>query len=178
LPYNYLMRISIIGLAGSGKSTLAAKVSMKLDIPHIHIDRFWLEAGGNKIWKLNDQAGKERVRAIVGEKIRNAIIQDSWISDGLYSRYQDDISARADQVVVLDMPLIVCWWNHLMRMRSRSNRHVEISLWDDILFFWEMVQKRRKNTPRIKALEEKFKDKVIILRSRKDIQQYLKSVAK
>ncbi|HEY6021533.1 MAG TPA: hypothetical protein VIY48_17015 [Candidatus Paceibacterota bacterium] len=178
LRYHTTMRISIIGLAGSGKSTLARQLSEKLNVPHIHLDRFWFEAGGNEIWKRDDQAGKERVRAVVGEKVQGAIAQESWVSDGLFSRYQDEISERADQIVFIDLPLYMRWWNHLVRMMHRSKRHAEVSLWDDIHFFWEMVQKTRKNAPRIKLIIEKFKDKVVIVHSRKDIKRYINLVAR
>jgi len=167
------MRISVIGHAGSGKSTLAAQISKKLGISHIHIDRFWFEAGGLEVWKRDDEAAKDRVRAIVGGRIREAIAQDSWVSDGLYSRYQDEVTERADVLIYLNIPLIARWRNHFQRALRPSGRHKELTWWDEIHFFYEMTLKTQKQAPRINALVEKFKDKVIVLHSRKEVAEYL-----
>jgi len=98
------MRITIIGNCASGKSTLARKISEQFAIPHLHLDRFWFETKGHLLEK-DDAEGKERVRACIRAKVEGLIKQDSWVSDGWYSRVQPLIAERADEIVFLDLPL-------------------------------------------------------------------------
>jgi len=170
------MRISIVGLPGSGKTMLAEKVSEKLSIPHIQLDRFWFEAGGQEVWRKNDGPAKERVRAMVRERVMGAIAGDSWVSDGFYSRYQSNIAERANTVVFLDIPLWRRMCNHGRRMFSRSSRHKEVSFWNDMIFFYDIVRKTIKNGPRLRVLIEKHKDKVTVLHSRREINYFLSTL--
>src|SRR5680860_285836 len=97
------MRITIVGLPGSRKSILAQKIAEKKHIPHIHIDRFWLESGGGQ----NSRAtlNPEQTHVDVREKVLKAIQMESWVSDGFYSKIQPEIAERADTVIFLDIPL-------------------------------------------------------------------------
>ena len=106
------MRISIIGHSSGGKSTLAKRISENLCIPHIHIDRFWFEAGGAKL-KPSDVEGMKKARAYIKENVENFIKQDSWVSDGWYHKVQPMISERADHIIFLDIPLYRRLLNHL-----------------------------------------------------------------
>lgn len=171
------MRMSVIGLPGSGKSTLASEVSRELDIPHIHIDRFWFAAGG----RLDaNPVEKDRVRAYVKEKVVEAIQQPAWVSDGLYARVQPLIAERADVIVFLDIPVRELLWNHMVRMFRRKSRHIELSIWNDIDFLREILYRRfRKGTlKKIQRIVEDNKEKTIVLRSRKEIARYLDSMRK
>jgi adenylate kinase family enzyme len=104
------MRISIIGLPGSGKTTLANAISEKLSIPHIHLDRFWFEAGGREGSRTTPPDEMEIIRAYIKEKVTPLIAEDSWVSDGFYPRIQTLIAERVDKIVFLDVPL----WTRLM----------------------------------------------------------------
>lgn len=66
------MRITVIGLPGSGKSTLANAISKKLSIPHIHLDRFWFEAGGRN--GSHDTPNLAEVRAQVDQRAMAALV--------------------------------------------------------------------------------------------------------
>lgn len=93
------MRITVIGLPGSGKSTLARAISKKLGIPHIHLDRFWFEAGGRKGPETTPNLAE--VRAHVDARAREAIAAPAWVSDGFYNRLQSEIAERADTIMYL-----------------------------------------------------------------------------
>ena len=69
-------RIMILGPSNAGKSTLALAISMKLDIPVVHIDR--LQHLPNTDWKIRDE---EDFKALHD----TAIMEDSWVMDGNYS---------------------------------------------------------------------------------------------
>jgi adenylate kinase family enzyme len=165
------MRVTIIGLPGSGKSTVADMIAEKLSIPHIHIDRFWFEAGGRT--GEHDTPNIEQVREYVREKVLEAISAESWVSDGFYSRVQPEIASRADVVLFLDIPPWLRLLNHATRTLQRDNRHKEVSVWDDITFFSEVVRRTFRTGPKLHAFVNQFKDKTVILRSRKEIDQYV-----
>ncbi len=165
------MRITIIGHPGSGKSTLARAIREKLSIPHIHLDRFWFDGGGRS--GEHDTPDIERVRAYVREKVLEAIAADSWVSDGFYSRVQPEIAERADTVIFLDIPLTKRLLSHAKRMLQPSTRHKELSWWDELKFFREIIRRTYSRKPKYKAILEKFADKVITLRSWKEVDTYL-----
>src|SRR3989344_6178545 len=107
------MRISIIGHAGSGKSTLAQRISKKFNIPHLHLDRLWFEAGGPKA--SSDPGERKRVAELIRDRVEDFIKQDDWVSDGLYGHVQPLIANRADTIIFLDISLARRLCNHLYR---------------------------------------------------------------
>ncbi|KND50419.1 MAG: DNA topology modulation protein [Parcubacteria bacterium C7867-007] len=165
------MRVTILGLPGSGKSTLARKISEKLNIPYIHIDRFWLEAGGGHNSKTTPDP--EKAHANVREKVLEAIQAESWVSDGVYRLVQPEIANRADAVVFLDIPLWERLLNHAARTIHRKSRHDEMTFWGDMSFFLEIVSRDLRKKGKIQSLVESYKSKAIILKSRKAIANYL-----
>jgi adenylate kinase family enzyme len=168
------MRITIIGNASSGKSTLAKNISEKLKIPYLEIDRYWLEAGGHKAKDRSEE--KERVRAYVVEKVEKFIEQDSWVSDGWYSKIQPHIADRADTVIFLDIPLWRRLLNHFTRMFGE--RHTELNTWDDIRFFYEIVRRHFTHGPKIRAFAKAHANKTVVLRSYKEAESFLSEFSK
>ncbi len=166
------MRITVIGHPASGKTTLAKMISKKLSIPHIQVDRFWFESGGPAVTYYTPSEEMERIRAKVREKTLAAIAADTWVSDGFYSRLQPDIAARADAIVFLDIPLWRRLLNHALRFGT-PNRHKELTLWDEIRFFSEIVLRTFRNGPKLRQFVQNQKNKVVVLRSRKEIVRYL-----
>jgi adenylate kinase family enzyme len=167
------MRITILGLPGSGKSTLAKNISEKLGIPHIHIDRFWFKAGG-RIQASDTE--KERVRAEVLKDVTEAIKQEEWVSDGLYSYAQKVIAKEADVIIFLNIPLRSLFINHATRMMHRSTRHAELTIWDDLLFFPEILKRSKKSIKKIYPILEAYPEKVVTLTSREEIAAYLSKI--
>lgn len=165
------MRISIIGNCASGKSILAKKISTGLGIPYLQLDRLWFEAGGKNLQR-NDLADKERVRAYIKDNAEKFIAQDSWVSDGWYSRVQPMISDRADQVVFLDISLLRRLYNQIRRLLS-GNRHEELTVWDDIKFIPEIIRRTYRSDPKIRAFSKNYPQKLVILKSYKEVDLYL-----
>ena len=100
-----MKRILIIGSPGSGKSTLARRMSEKLDIPCVYLDRLF--------WKPNwVETPKEEFDMLV----RAELEKESWIIDGNYKRTLSMRLNYADTVIWLDYPSIICiwrvWWRH------------------------------------------------------------------
>lgn len=168
------MRITIIGHAGSGKSTFARKISKKLNIPHLHIDEFWFEAGGNKL-KQSDIQGWERVRKHIEEKVVDFIKEDSWVSDGWYSRVQPIITEKADQVFFLDIPLHRRIFNHLKRIHG-VNKNKELSKWDDYKFVYTIIRRTFESNLKIKQFVHDHDNKVRTFRNYKEVGEYLNTL--
>ena len=165
------MRISIIGMPGSGKSTLAEAISKKLSIPHIQLDRFWFESGGRT--GEHDTLNIVDVRAKVKARTMEAISSDSWVSDGFFFRIQPLISDRADVVIFLDIPLWKRLVGHFRRMMRPDSRHKELSTWDDLKFFIEIVRRDFTKKSRLKEFAKSISNKIITFRSWKDADGYL-----
>jgi adenylate kinase family enzyme len=165
------MRISIIGLPGSGKSTLARNISNKLQIPHLHIDRLWFEAGGHKV-RQGDAEGKAAVGISVIEKVRNLVTQDAWVSDGWYAKAQELVAERADEIIFIDISLGRRLFNHLRRTFF-SERHPELSKLDDIKFLYQIVRRTFKHGPKIREFISKNSSKVKTFRSYREVNNYL-----
>jgi len=167
------MKITIIGQPCSGKSTLACKISENFHIPYIHIDRFWFEAGGQKL-KLSNKEEMEKVRQYVREKVEEALKQDAWVSDGWYSKVQPLISEQADQIIFLDIPFYRRLFNHFKRM-NKPGRHKELTKWDEIKFFYEVVKRTFTKSKKMKNFVREHRDKVKILKNYKEVEVYLKT---
>jgi adenylate kinase family enzyme len=168
------MRISIIGLPGSGKSTLAQAISSRLSIPYIHLDRLWFTSGGKNT--KGNTPNLEQVRSDMQTKVIEAIQAESWVSDGVYSRLQTKIADRADTLIYLDIPLYRRLLNHASRLLRPQTRHPEVTRWQDLMFFFDIIRMTRSQTPKITALVERYSDKVVILRSRKEMDDYVRSL--
>lgn len=169
------MRIDIVGLPASGKSTLAKKISEKLSIPHIHLDRFWFENGGRQ--GRHDTPNIDAVKERVKEMAMEAAKAESWVSDGVYMNVQEEIAPLADVIVFLNIPLLERLFNHAHRAFFEPKRHAELSLREEITFFREIIRRERKNKPKLLKFVETHKHKVLILRSQKEAEEYLRQLS-
>lgn len=89
-------RIWIIGGPGSGKTYLSKQISLNRDITHIELDQlFWLPH-----WQRESDSNLQH-------KVAQISNQDSWIIDGVYIQVGEILSARANLVIWLDLPLII-----------------------------------------------------------------------
>lgn len=160
------MKIALMGFAGSGKTFLAKYLSEKLNIPVMHLD----EVKYTKEWK---PIPDEKVLPIVSDFLK----KDDWIMDGNYTYlFQKERLDAADKIILLLLPPIPC----LLRcIRRRKDRRAEGYTNDTNLWFIQFVlfegrsKERRKNYSRI---QEIYQDKVICLRSQKEIDRFIQSV--
>jgi adenylate kinase family enzyme len=91
------MRVAVIGSGGAGKSVFSTELARRTGLPVVHLDREFWRSG----WvPMDDDPWHARVRELVAA--------DRWIMDGNYSRTMDLRFARADTVVFLDIPRLVC----------------------------------------------------------------------
>ncbi|CAH1656297.1 Adenylate kinase family enzyme [Hyphomicrobiales bacterium] len=164
-------RILILGCAGSGKSTLARQIGERLGLPVVHLDVLFWEPG----WKQPDEAAfRARVAA--------AIAGDVWISEGNYSRQTFDLRLpRADQVIWLEMPRLLCLWRVLVRGLKGGRRPdlprgcEERMNWDYVEFLRYVWNFNRDSRPRIETNLKAVGPAVPVMRlqSRADLAAYL-----
>ena len=169
------MKIAIIGYAGSGKSTLADIISKKLNLPLLHIDKIsflpnWIE-----------NSSLERVNAMQEFLTSNP---DSWVIDGSYSKvlYEERME-EADQIIFLNFNRFVCYYSALKRAIKYRNKQRESAPEGckekfSLSFQWWLLfgSRTRKRKKLFFDTVDKYKNKMIILKNRKEVNQYILSI--
>lgn len=161
-------RISIIGGSGSGKSTLATILSNKFGLPAIHLDSI----NFNSNWEEINKTTRDN---IILEKAN----EDTWIIDGNYLNTLPYRFDRADLIIWLDYSTLFLLINVLKRFIILHNKErIEIPGCKERLnlkFLKYVITYNKKKRPEIlKLLNNVPKDKVLIFKSRKDLNKWLK----
>ena len=106
-----MKRIVILGCAGCGKSTLAKELGAILNLPVIHLDRYY--------WK----PGWVEESADVFQRFQQEVIrEDEWIIDGNYRNSLDLRLSRCDTVIYLDFKRIVALRGIFKRYHQYKNK--------------------------------------------------------
>ena len=166
-----MQRICIIGCSGGGKSTLTRALAEKLNLPVTHLDVLFWKAG----WV---ESSYEEFRP----KISAVTATDRWIIDGNFSKTFDIRLPRADTIIWIDQPRILCLWRAFWRTTSQYGRNrpdlapgcPEKYDWEFYKFIWNF---RRNNVEKIKQAVEQLAPhaRFIRLQSDKEIAGFLKS---
>lgn len=166
-----MKKILLIGSPGSGKSTFGKKLSKKLNIPLVHLDRlFW-----KKDWS-------ERSREEFDESLLKELEKEAWIIDGNYSRTLETRLQHADTVVFFDYNRFLCLWRVLKRvitnygkvrddMGEGCRERFDLEFMRYVYSFndkqREMIYKKLSTNPNVR---------VIIIKKRKDLEKLEKDL--
>jgi adenylate kinase family enzyme len=121
-------RIAIIGTSGAGKTTLGRALARRIGGVFIEVDALAHKAN----WV---NATDEELRAGMDAAMADT---DRWVIDGTFQRRLGDfVTARADLIVWLDLPLTTI----LLRLWRRSWRRVRTRevLWNGNIETWRDV---------------------------------------
>lgn len=175
------MKIIIIGPSSGGKSTLARKIGTNFNISRLEIDKLWFSYDGHKISLKKDSTEKQKelVREKIEIDVKSFLSQyDNWVIDGTYSKIQRLIANAADIVIYINRPLYKRVFSHLKRIFWNDNRHPEITIWEDVKFTKTIIKRWNKvEKERINNLCREYKDKLVILKNFKEINNYFKSLS-
>ena len=168
-----MQRIAIIGSAGTGKSTLARRLGELTGLDVVHLDALYWHPG----WVATPD---DEWDAIVTE----VVSRKSWITDGNYGRTMEPRLERADTLVFLDLPRVVCLWRVFKRwLRYRGTSRPDLAPGCPERLSWEFVQwiwnYSKRSRPRgMERIEGHSADtEVIVLRSQTDIDRFLTRLA-
>ena len=169
-----MRKILIIGSGGAGKSSLARELSERLDIEVIHLDKLFWRSG----WI---ETPRDEWKVVISELVKG----DSWIMDGNYGGTIEMRVNAADTIVLFDLPRTLCVYRAVKRwLTYRSGSRPDIAEGCDERFDLEFLKwiwnYPKRSLPKIeselaKAGNEK---KVIRLRSRKEVSNFIESFRK
>ena len=99
-----MKRIAVIGAGGAGKTRLVCALGQALDLPVVHLDLHYYGPG----WlPLPPTEWVDRQRQLAAA--------ERWVMDGNYASTLAIRLQRADMVVFLDLPPLLCAWRILRR---------------------------------------------------------------
>lgn len=168
-----MRRVAIIGSGGAGKSTLARAVGERTGIEVIHLDEhFWYPG-----W-VETPTDEWRARQA------DLCARDAWIMDGNYGGTLDLRLARADTVVLVDLPRRVTipgvlrrWVRHHGQAVQAPGcpEHVSVEF-----LRWVWGYPRRGRVRALATLDAHRRDDLdlVVLRSRAEIRRWLDAVAR
>jgi adenylate kinase family enzyme len=157
-------RIVVLGCAGSGKTSLAQQIGERTGLPVICLDEMSR--------RLSSQGKLPSFRSLLEE----AHAKEAWISDGNFAQVSFDIRLpRAELVIWLELPRIVCAWRACTRVLRQGEPHKLRGLPAVLAFIWRFD---RVNRTLIEVARSKHGTKVpvIRLRSGREIAGFLQSL--
>lgn len=166
-------RIMIIGSGGAGKSTLARRLGEITGLPVIHLDAEYWQPG----WV---ETPKDEWKC----KVEVLASGDCWIIDGNYSGTLPVRLLKADMVIFLDYPRLVCLWRVCLRIaRYRGQSRPDIGpgcpeRFNGEFIHWVCVDFPRRSRPRLLGLLEECREgkQIVIFNSPAETRQYLQTI--
>lgn len=182
-----IQRIHILGAAGSGKTTLARLAAARLNCPWYELDLVAYEGGyGN---------GRKRMLNERRAELKTILARPSWITEGFFIWWIDDLLEAADVIVWLDLPWHMSMFRLVMRhiRLSEAGENRYPGLWRFTKFFaswWPYYLERQIRIPN--ALDDDYgvnratvanylapyMEKVIQYRRPEDVDRFLAQISK
>jgi adenylate kinase family enzyme len=161
-------RIAIIGPSATGKSTLARRLGSMLDIPVHHLDALYWRPG----W---DPTPEDEWRA----KLETIIASERWIVDGNFTASLRERVAAADVVIFLDLPRRLSFVG-VFRRRIEQLRELPAGvaagcppMFNLRLLSWIWTFRFDHRPLYLRLLAEQPSTTVLIMRSRRDVRDFL-----
>jgi adenylate kinase family enzyme len=170
----FARRIAVLGPSGSGKSYVATRLAEMTGLPLVHLDRLAYQPG----WRETDREELLRIH-------RQLVDEPEWLIDGNYTDVdKPERIRRADLVVVLAPPRRTCMRRIVRRQTANFGRGrpdmaegcVERFDLDFLRFCWDWH--RRHPDYGAEVARQAGSTPVIVLRSRRQANEFLDSAAK
>ena len=161
--------IAVVGNGGSGKTWLALRLGDVLHVPVIHLDLYRYDA-----------EGRRRDDDTFVDEVQRKLDEPSWVADGNYMSTLGDRLSRADVVVFLDRPAVLCLVSVLTRRIRNKGRRVEDATHADRFdrgFVRYVLGYRRQMRPRVQASLAASTCPVVHVRTRRQARAFLDHVA-
>jgi adenylate kinase family enzyme len=143
-----VQRVAVVGPGGAGKSTFATQLGRRTGIPVVHLDRHYWKPG----WVEPPADEWRRIQAeLVGA--------EAWIADGNYGGTFDLRFERADTVIVLQPPALVCVSRAVRRSVRNRGHAVQAAGCPERLdpaFLRWIWRYRRDSRPRLDAALDRY----------------------
>lgn len=169
-----MQKIMIFGFSGGGKSTLARKLGDMLGIEPTHMDKLhWLPG-----W-VENTAENQNIA------LSGVLLRDKWIIDGNYGgTLWKERLADADTVIFIDVNRFTCFYQAWKRSRIYKGKARPdmgegcVEKFDFEFAKWILIDGRKKRKKRLELMEMLKNDgkDTYILRSRKDIDNFMKGL--
>ncbi len=178
LKLEYLKRISVVGTSCSGKTTFAKNLAQILNVKHIELDAVywlpdWVERPSDEFLGL----------------VEEATANDSWVSDGNYTRAREIVWGRATAIVWLNYSFPRTFYRALKRTTRRilsgeamwsGNRETfgKAFMSRDSILLWVLTSHREKRRRYSKMFHENElgEKEIFIFRHPREAEKFLRRV--
>ena len=167
-----MKKVLIIGCPGNGKSRLAKILGKQLNIPVIHLDQLF--------WKPNwVECPREEFLQLLTQELE----KDAWIMDGNFGNTIPLRLQYADHVILLNYPSWVCYFRVLKRVitnygKTRDDMTSGCNEKLDLAFMRYIRGFKKNKLPKIRQMLSESSVLVTEITSDKQLEQFLKSLAK
>lgn len=168
-----MKRILIIGNMGAGKTTFALKLSKKLNLPPVHLDKlYWCGR-----WEHRSREDFDRL-------LKAELEKSEWIIDGNYNRTLPHRLAFCDTVFFFDFSPFTCLWGVTKRViqnygKTREDMGGECPEFFDkkkIELYKNVFKYNKNNRQRYYEILKNTDVEVIVFKKRKDVKRYLQKI--
>ena len=163
------MKIHIIGCSGTGKTYFANALSKKHSISHYDLDDIYWD-NTSSCYGVKRPA-EERYSLLSG-----ILANDSWIIEGVYYLWCDEIFEKADVIYFLDTPKLVYKLRIVRRFIKRKlglEKGGKESL-KSVVNLLKWTDKFQKvNRQEIENILAGYEDKTVWVRSKKEVNEII-----
>lgn len=162
-----MKKVIVIGCPGSGKTTFAEKLNKLTGLPIYYLDAIWHKPDKTHI-----------PREEFDRRISEIFAAPEWIIDGNYNRTIEMRLKECDTVFLFDLPTEVCLQGATERIGKGRYDLPWIEKELDPEFEGFIKEFPKTTLPQIYELLEKYKKEkqVIVFKSRKDADEFLKRI--
>lgn len=168
-----MKKILVCGFAGSGKSTFAKILGEKINIEVLHLDSIHFKDG----WV---EVPNEEMEL----KVQEFMKKEKWIIDGNYQKIANNRFEECDLLFYFNFNRFRCLKNIIKRNIMYKNQvrpDMASGCFEKLDFEflkWILFKGRRKQGNRIKVYKEKYNDKLVVFKNRKQVNKYIENIMK